>query len=88
MVELSPEAAVLIRRLVADRRLPDSAGLRLCTGEGSRSLSLALAAGPDRHDLVLTRHGASLFVSPTAVQRVGQQTLRAQVEGRPAFFVD
>lgn len=88
MVELSLEAAVLIRRLVADHQLPDSAGLRLCTGAGSRSLSLALATAPDRHDVVLTRNGASLFVSPTAAQRVAHQTLRAQVQGRPAFFVD
>jgi Fe-S cluster assembly iron-binding protein IscA len=88
MIKLSDEAAGLIRTLVADSVLPDSAGLRLGTDEDTHSLAMGLAAAPQADDLVLEHQGASLFVSPVAASRVEDQTLQAQGEPRPAFFVD
>ena len=88
MVDLSDEAARLIRTLVADSPLPDSAGLRLSTDDNTHSLAMGLAAAPLADDVVLQHHGASLFVSPVAASRVEDQTLHAQVQPRPAFFVD
>ncbi len=88
MVNLSDEAAGLIRTLVADSDLPDSAGLRLGTDDDKHSLAMGLEAAPKADDLVLEHEGASLFVSPLAASRVDDQTLHAQVAPRPAFFVD
>ena len=88
MVDLSDEAAGLIRSLVADSALPDSAGLRLGTDDDKHSLAMQLQAAPNADDLVLEHEGASLFVSPLAAVRVEDQTLHAQTQPRPAFFVD
>ena len=88
MVNLSDEAAGLIRTLVADSYLPDSAGLRLGTDDDKHSLSMKLEAAPKAHDLVVEHQGASLFVSPLAASRIEDKTLHAQVAPRPAFFVD
>ena len=88
MLTISDEAAALIRRLIEESDLPDSAGLRLGTDDDLHSLAMQLVPEPGPHDVVLAKDGASLFVSPMASVRVGGQTLRAQVEGRPAFFVD
>jgi Fe-S cluster assembly iron-binding protein IscA len=88
LVNLSDEAAGLIRSLVADSELPDSAGLRLGTDDDKHSLAMELEAAPHRDDLVLEHQGASLFVSPLAASRVQDQTLHAQEHPRPAFYVD
>ena len=88
MVNLSDEAAGLIRSLVADSDLPDSAGLRLGTDDDKHSLAMNLEAAPRADDLVLEHQGASLFVSPVAASRVEDQTLHAQDAPRPAFFID
>ena len=88
MVDLSDEAARLIRSLVADSALPDSAGLRLGTDDDKHSLAMGLEAAPHADDLVLEREGASLFVSRLAASRVEDQTLHAQLKPRPAFYVD
>ena len=79
---------MLIRRLVGDSDLPDTAGLRLGTDDDTLSLAMHLESRPQQDDLVLEHDGAALFVSPMAAVRLDQQTLRAQVDGRSAFFVD
>jgi len=88
MVNISDDAAGLIRTLVAESHLSDSAGLRLGTDDDKHSLAMKLEAAPLADDLVLEHEGASLFVSPLAAPRVEDQTLYAQLEPRPAFFVD
>lgn len=88
MVNISDDAAGLIRALVADSDLPASAGLRLGTDDGTHALAMRLAAEPREDDLVLEHQGASLFVSPNAAPRLAEQTLQAQREPRAAFFVD
>ena len=88
MVDLSNEAAGLIRTLVADSDLAGAAGLRLGTDDDNHSLAMGLEATPHADDLVLEHEGASLFVSPLAASRVEDRTLHAQVAPRPAFFID
>lgn len=88
MLHLSDKAAVLIRHLVADADLPDTAGLRVGTDPDNHCLSLSLAQAPDEQDVVVARDGASLFLTPDALPRVNDQTLHAQLAERPAFFMD
>jgi len=88
LVNISDNAAGLIRTLVAESHLSDSAGLRLGTDDDTHSLVMKLEAAPLADDLVMEHGGASLFVSPRAAPRVEDQTLHAQREPRPAFFVD
>jgi Fe-S cluster assembly iron-binding protein IscA len=88
MVDISDEAAELIRTLVEDSDLPESAGLRLATDGDTHSLAMNLGAAPLPDDLVLEHAGASLFVSASAAPRLAEQTLHAQLEPRAAFFLD
>lgn len=88
MVNLSDDAAGLIRSLVSDSDLPHSAGLRLGTDNHTHALAMNLAAEPGEGDLIVEHQDASLFVSPWAASRLQDQTLQAQLEPRPAFFVD
>ena len=88
MITISNEAAVLIHSLLTDADLPETAGLRLSTDPEKNSLAMCLAPHPRERDVVFAHHGASLFLSPIAAARTRGQTLHAQVEQRPAFFVD
>lgn len=88
MIKISPDAAGLIRTLVSDSDLPESAGLRVGTDDETRALAMELAAGPRTDDVVVEHEAAALFLSPFAAARLGDQTLQAQLEPRPAFFVD
>ena len=88
MVSLSDDAAALISQLVTDSDLPETAGLRLGTDDSTSALEMHLVPEPAPDDVVVERDGAALFVSPLAAARVADQTLQAQVEGRPAFFVE
>lgn len=87
MITVSDEAATLIRTLVEAATLPDTAGLRLGTDDKMHSLDMHLEANPRPGDEVLEHDGVALFVSPLASARLNEQTLDAQVEGRPAFFL-
>jgi Fe-S cluster assembly iron-binding protein IscA len=88
MVNLSNDAAELIRSLVSDSDLPESAGLRLGTDDASHALAMNLAAVPREDDVVVEHEGAAMWVSPGAAARLEDQTLHAQLEPRPAFFVE
>ena len=88
MVELSADAAELIRTLVADTDLPQSAGLRMGTDDQTQALAMNLEPEPHEADVVVEHDGASLFISPGAASRLDDQTLHAQLDPRPAFYVD
>ena len=87
MVNLSNDAAGLIRALVSDSDLPESAGLRLGTDDETHALAMQLATEPGEDDVVVEHQTASLFVSPRAMARLQDRTLQAQLEPQPAFFV-
>lgn len=88
MVDISNDAAGLIRSLVADSDLPESAGLRLGTDDATHALAMKLEAKPQQDDVVVEHGGAALYVSARAAARLEDQTLHAQLEPRAAFFVD
>lgn len=88
MIHISDEAAVLIRSLVADSDLPDTAGLRLGTDDETHALAMDLIPEPREEDVVLIEEGVTVFLSPSAAVRTAGQTLHAQVDGRPAFYLD
>lgn len=88
MLHVSDEAAVLIRHLVADADLPDTAGLRVGTDPDKHCLAISLVSAPDALDVVVAHDGASLFLTPDALPRVHDQTLHAQLAERPAFYMD
>jgi len=88
MVNISNDAAGLIRSLVSDSDLPESAGLRLGTDDATHALAMNLEAAPREDDVVVEHEGAALYLSPRAAPRVKDHTLHAQLEPRLAFFVD
>jgi hypothetical protein len=87
MITMTNEAASLITTLVSDSDLPDSAGLRLGTDPFSGSLAMSLSRRPKASDVVVGHNGALLFLASTVADRLADQTLRAQLEDRPAFFL-
>lgn len=88
MVNISNDAAGLIKSLVTHSDLPASAGLRLGTDDDTHALAMHLESGPRQDDVVVKHDGAALYVSPLAGARLADQTLQAQFEPRPAFFLD
>lgn len=88
MVNISNDAAGLIKSLVSDSDLPESAGLRLGTDDNTHALAMNLETEPRKDDVVVKHKGAALYVSPLAGARLLDQTLRAQLAPRPAFFLD
>ncbi|MCA1711252.1 MAG: hypothetical protein LC789_06265 [Actinobacteria bacterium] len=88
MLNITNDAAGLIRTLVSDSDLPQTAGLRLGTDDDTHALDMHLEAEPRQHDAVVEHDGAALYLSPRAAARLQDQTLHAQLEPRPAFFVD
>lgn len=87
MVELSNDAARLVRKLVTGSALPATAGLHVGTKDDSRTLAMSLQAEPRGDDLILERDGAAVWVSPKAAERLEDHTLEAALEPRPAFFI-
>ena len=69
MVNLSDDAAGLIRSLVSDSNLPQQAGLRLGTDDDTHALAMNLEAQPRPDDVVVEHEGASLYVHPVAGAR-------------------
>ncbi len=86
MFKITDEAAVLICRLARCGAIPDSGGLRIALNPTTHSLSMGLAAIPERADAVIRRHGALLFISAQAAERLSQQTLCADLTATRATF--
>jgi iron-sulfur cluster assembly protein len=87
MITMTEEAASLIVSLVNDTDLPNSAGLRLGTDPFRGSLAMSLSRIPNPDDIVVDHDGAQLFLSPTVADMLTNQTLRAQLMERPAFYL-
>ncbi len=87
MITMTDDAATLISTLVNDSDLPDSAGLRLGADPILGSLAMNLSRTPMTNDVVVGHNGALLFLARSVAERLGDQTLRAQLEHRPAFFL-
>lgn len=89
MLSLTDTAADLVRTLADDAGLPPSGGVRIDTDPSSHALSMGLSANPDNADTVVAKHGARLFLSSPAAERLADATLCAEVSAdRSVFFLD
>jgi iron-sulfur cluster assembly protein len=89
---ISPDAAEMIKTLVASESVPDSAGLRISASPVSSNghgpeLVLELVTRPDEGDEVLEESGAHVFLGPGAAPMVEDKLLdvRLAPQGDPSF---
>lgn len=83
---VSPEAAGLVRHLVASADLPDGAGVRIVIDAKHHSLSMGLARQPEPRDEVISSDGALVFLSQPATGRLDCRTLEAEVTDLRSVF--
>ena len=89
MLTISEDAAHLVRALTRDADLPKDAGVRIVVDPTHNSLSMGLASAPEPADVVVARHGARVFLTPSAARRLRRRTLKAEVhKNRRLFFLD
>ncbi|HKA85172.1 MAG TPA: hypothetical protein VKD21_14965 [Acidimicrobiales bacterium] len=90
MLDLTDNAASVIRSIAERPESPDDAGLRVAAGgEGSGRLTVAAASGPQEGDHVVEKEGARVFLDPQAAEILDDKVLDAQVgnEGGVEFLV-
>jgi Fe-S cluster assembly iron-binding protein IscA len=89
MLSITKDAAVLVRTLTNHANSSPDAGLRIRIDPVHDSLSMGIVAEPAPTDAVVTRDEARVFLSPAAVQRLGDRTMRAEItDDRSLFFLD
>ncbi|MEV6334480.1 hypothetical protein AB0M12_07160 [Nocardia vinacea] len=66
MLLLTPTAIEAVRTITSGEGTPTDAGLRISTAEGAETLLMAVAAGPDEQDQVVTAEGARVFLDEQA----------------------
>jgi iron-sulfur cluster assembly protein len=90
MLDLTENAASLIRSIAERPELPDDAGLRVASGSaGAGQLSVAAVAAPEEGDHVLEKEGARVFLDEQAAVILDDKVLDAQVgdQGSVEFLV-
>jgi Fe-S cluster assembly iron-binding protein IscA len=89
MLQITEDAATLVRALTDDADRSGEAGLRIVVDPVNDSLSMAIASAPAASDAVVSRSAARVFLSPSAASRLDDRTLRAELsEDRSLFFLD
>ncbi|MDQ1684861.1 MAG: hypothetical protein QOC82_1598 [Frankiaceae bacterium] len=89
MFQMTPDAAMLVRDLTDRAQSSAGAGLRIVVDPLHDSLSMHIATSPAADDVVVTRDGANVFLSPSAAHRLHRRTLRADLSpARSSFFLD
>ncbi|WP_040685666.1 hypothetical protein [Nocardia vinacea] len=66
MLLLTPTAIEAVRTITSAEGTPTDAGLRISTTEGAETLLMAVTAGPDEQDQVVTAEGARVFLDEQA----------------------
>ena len=84
MLTLTHQAQNAVRTLTQDPQAPESAGLRIASG--NEGLELMVVAEPLPGDALIEDGGARVFVDSQAAQLLEEQTLDAQVEGDQVNF--
>lgn len=77
-LSLTEAAARRVLRVVAEHRLPESAGLRAGVVEGGCSgynYDVEIVERPGADDLVIERHGARVFVDPFSMPLISGMTI-------------
>lgn len=86
MLTVTEQAAIMIRELVHQADLPQSAGLRIAQRDDHTALAMTLTDEPGFHDMVLVERDVAVFLGPAAFRRVGNQTLDANITDTSAAF--
>ncbi|GAC1445052.1 MAG: hypothetical protein NVSMB55_23860 [Mycobacteriales bacterium] len=88
MINLTEQAASMIRHLLDDADLADGAGLRIAQRDDHTALAMGLCDQPHAQDVVVVEHQATVFVGPIAARRIQGQTLDATLtESRSSFYL-
>ncbi|MFI6365143.1 hypothetical protein ACIBG0_20555 [Nocardia sp. NPDC050630] len=66
MLMLTPTAIEAVRTITSGENAPTDAGLRISATDGAETLRMAITAGPDEQDQVLTAQGARVFLDEQA----------------------
>lgn len=86
---VSKEAADLVLELIREAHLPAGAGLRIVIQPAHDSLSMSLARTAEKPESVVRGHGACVFLSRQAANRLHGKVLRAEsTRHRSSFFLD
>lgn len=89
MLEMTADAARLVRDVTNRTDSSAEAGVRIVVDPVHDSLSMGIATAPAPEDAVVTRDGARVFLSRPAARRLHHRTLRAELsENRSLFFLD
>ncbi|MCU1644156.1 MAG: hypothetical protein JWN03_4431 [Nocardia sp.] len=75
MLTLTPTAIEVVRTITHAEGMPEDAGLRIFTADGSTTLQLAVAAVPAEQDQVLTAEGSRLFLDQQAAAFLNDKVL-------------
>lgn len=76
----------MIRDLLDQADLPDSAGLRIAQREDHTALAMTLADAPSPDDLIVAERDVAVFLGPRAARRVRAQTLDANTTAHCSAF--
>jgi Fe-S cluster assembly iron-binding protein IscA len=89
MFSITKHAAGLVRKLTIGANASPEAGLRIVVDPHHGSLSMGIADRPAAADVVVAKDEARVFLSPSAVRRLGDRTMRAEItEDRSVLFLD
>ncbi|WP_062990842.1 hypothetical protein [Nocardia anaemiae] len=66
MLMLTPTAIEAVRTITSTADAPMDAGLRISATDGAETLQMAVTAGPDEQDQVVTAQGARVFLDEQA----------------------
>jgi Fe-S cluster assembly iron-binding protein IscA len=90
MLDVTEQAATVIRAIAERPELPDGAGLRIASDAASDAgLSVAAAPEPEQGDQVVDEKGARVFVDAEVAMLLDDKVLDARVDeqGSAEFLV-
>ena len=89
MLELTQDAADVIREIVSSSDGDGAAGLRISAesmDSDEAQLSMAIAAGPEPGDETVEQHGATVYVAESAQDLLADKTLDAHAHDDHVHF--
>ena len=88
MLNVTEQAATMIRDLLDEADLADGAGLRIAQRDDHTALTMRLCDQPHNDDVVVVGHDVSVFLGRMAARRTDGQTLDAtRTEASAAFYL-
>jgi Fe-S cluster assembly iron-binding protein IscA len=87
MLTLTENASTIVKDITAQQGGPDTAGLRITSGDPSQGLMVTAAAEPAPGDQTVESDGAKVYLDVPASQALDDQILDAAVDeaGRVQF---